>query len=548
MDFADSTDQRTSPSVQNKSAGVLLTAEQISRLSLFKGENSLPTVFLSQSVFFLRRCHQGQILWRQGQSGISAVFFLREVDFGNFADSIRLLTEGSRDVAAQMESPNRKGSEREEEMKPDSVEWAMGGAVAAIHIATPIPVASQKSKGVLSWLFPNKNAELIEELLPVNAPRDVDFEFEKTQVNTGDVMVCLGDHPRGIRTGTLVVEKDWLYVEIQGKVLDLIESNLQYKNSIKKAQLRRMFEKDLKNLAFFQDLNEQQIFRLKNVVEFVDFQPGEVIVLENDLSDAIYIIRTGRVQVVKGQADLIGLGDIPDWGILFNRLKALEMETAPLSWQNLAPRLAWDDSEQDISDIITAPIGDKQEWLHQLNDFVKFPFVNPGQFDLPEPPAGKSFRELWPTPFGDISPGSLEDEKYRIQEAKQWGLKERARFGRNWIQAVLGDAIQTRSHAPENAHVLSVMSQGEHFGEMGLLADQPRSASCLAVEPFGVKDFVKAGEDSGVVELVRIPGDIFLEILADAPDLRRKIDEKIAKRNQNDQKLLAKDSAKPGDF
>jgi len=78
------------------------------------------------------------------------------------------------------------------------------------------------------------------------------------------------------------------------------------------------------------------------------------------------------------------------------------------------------------------------------------------------------------------------------------------------------------------------MSRGDIFGEMGVLLNQPRSATCVAYEP-------PPGETGGIrpgpVELVRIPSEVFHEMAASSAIFKAKVESLVTERQRRDKKV-----------
>src|SRR5206468_149808 len=84
--------------------------------------------------------------------------------------------------------------------------------------------------------------------------------------------------------------------------------------------------------------------------------------------------------------------------------------------------------------------------------------------------------------------------------------------------------------------VLSYCGRGEFIGEMGLIGQQPRGASCLA---YGHPQDDGAAKDSGRVELIRIPESVFQSLLDASPSIRRKLEKEVADRLKRTQRILS---------
>ena len=64
----------------------------------------------------------------------------------------------------------------------------------------------------------------------------------------------------------------------------------------------------VKNLRFFADFSEPELWEVINASLWHDFSRGSEIIVEGELDDSFYVIVSGEVDVVKGVRDVYGLG------------------------------------------------------------------------------------------------------------------------------------------------------------------------------------------------------------------------------------------------
>ena len=55
----------------------------------------------------------------------------------------------------------------------------------------------------------------------------------------------------------------------------------------------------LKNVSIFKELDEEELRRVAALCKEKDYQPGEIIIEEDTPGEALYILETGKVRVVK---------------------------------------------------------------------------------------------------------------------------------------------------------------------------------------------------------------------------------------------------------
>jgi ATP-binding cassette subfamily B protein len=80
---------------------------------------------------------------------------------------------------------------------------------------------------------------------------------------------------------------------------------------------------------------------------------------------------------------------------------------------------------------------------------------------------------------------------------------------------VRGSVEITKNFTPEQATKLAVLQDGDHFGEIALLKDIPRTASVTAIEPTIVLSLRREG---------------FLELTAKYPQMRQTLESTLLER------------------
>src|SRR5438067_1702911 len=84
----------------------------------------------------------------------------------------------------------------------------------------------------------------------------------------------------------------------------------------------------------------------------------------------------------------------------------------------------------------------------------------------------------------------------------------RRRINRWLLEEIVPQGLRRLPRAGGPDATLTYLSRGEFIGEMGVCKRQPRSSTCIAFgQPRNPKD-----EDLGEVELVQIPGEVFLHL------------------------------------
>jgi CRP-like cAMP-binding protein/Fe-S-cluster-containing hydrogenase component 2 len=117
---------------------------------------------------------------------------------------------------------------------------------------------------------------------------------------------------------------------------------------------------------------------------------------------------------------------------------------------------------------------------------------------------------------------------------KDWTDLEVRVAGRILFELLLPGALVRRPAHSGPPRVLSYLSRGDIFGEMGVLEDRPRTATCVAYDhpPDPARSSVP-------VDLVRIPAEAFKAFVARAPIVQKRVEAILTERRAQDQRRAA---------
>ncbi len=87
--------------------------------------------------------------------------------------------------------------------------------------------------------------------------------------------------------------------EMLRNVLDIMQRNKNIKGRLDENYKRRALEDHLKNVPLFASLTPDFIDSLRDRVELVRFEAGDVICRQGDVADSFYLIRIGFVKVAE---------------------------------------------------------------------------------------------------------------------------------------------------------------------------------------------------------------------------------------------------------
>ena len=94
------------------------------------------------------------------------------------------------------------------------------------------------------------------------------------------------------------------------------------------------------------------------------------------------------------------------------------------------------------------------------------------------------------------------------------------------LRSLFPDHLPGRHGSSGPPRILGYLARGECFGEMGVISDQPRSASCIAYD----HPTDDPGRRPGRVEIVRIDAGVFRSLLEGSEQLSRTISELVRER------------------
>lgn len=236
--------------------GEIVTAEELSRYSLFAG---IPPKFLqfNGAAVVRRTLEPGEILCREGEYGTTAFVILR----GEFEVCLTSMRGAVRNKPA------------------GGLRGFFGGLKSVIEV-----VGGQAK-------------------LSDFAGRSID-PGQRILVDANDViigeMTCLNRYPR---SATVVATQPAEVLEIKRNVLYMMQRNAVSREILDHVYRRNALQNRLQSLPLLQPLNEKQRAKvaeaLRDRVELVSVDPGQVIFRQGEKADNYYVSRLGFVKVTQ---------------------------------------------------------------------------------------------------------------------------------------------------------------------------------------------------------------------------------------------------------
>jgi len=543
----------------------VLTADELQQISLFDELKKTPSFDRFPGFTVLRRCEPGRVICEQGEAGATAFAILTSqdvlairrqqlqtlqsmaagepVDHRGFEpldaqERAELAVEyeaeiaGYEDRCGQLESADASTRRQLEQV-----------AAAQLVVSLEPTVRSGGIKGWLNSLFGGRRQKAGSDgsrLIPIDGPSDIDSETRQAPLFEGELfgeMSCMNRSPR---SATVVATGPCYLLEMVRNVLDTLHNDPKYKLRMDAVYRERVLEGHIRQLSLFKELDEAEFSKLREHVELVDFESGGVICEEFDQSDCIYVIRSGVVKVVANAWTSLRMAEFEasDWTVIYADLASACREDAELVAGMVAA--VFDESLQGEliaraeSGEVSAEIN--QQILDALNTFIL------GD-EIPKE-LGKTTEEV-ATLFGDAD---FDDLLAGYPDnCQNWSQLE-FRTCRRWLLELAFPAgIPRRDESVGARRTLAYLGRGDSLGEMGVVLDEPRNATCVAYDhpDSGFHQRIPDSRTGAVpsrAELVRIPRDILHEMMESSDSLKSSIDD-IVRRRQRDRQDQAKRTA-----
>jgi Fe-S-cluster-containing hydrogenase component 2/CRP-like cAMP-binding protein len=506
------------------------------RLKKAQGKGNEPPPLLSTLAKFpgtlrLRRFRAGQIICRQGEGGWTAFYALTGKEVLAFFEAVPQAARPGEvdDLRKQLaQGPEPGGA---------------AAPVATVYLALARP--SQPGRGGLLGtlgrkLFGERAPETKPPAyIPIDAPRAVAYDSKEAPLYEGELfgeMSCLYGTPR---SGTIVAGRDCYLLEMLRNILDEVHDDPGYREDMDRVYRERVLGGQLRRLSIFDVLTEEQFERVRSGVELVRFKGGQPICIEGDVSDCMYVVRSGLVKTARNVTALLLPADVADWQVLLAGLAAWGKERIATPLNNLFKSLPAE-VRATAGRAAQAPSDEeKRAVLEALNRIITTP-------DFPDARALLAVEDA----LGKNT--ALAEYLRRLpRDRREWPEQDQRKVSRLYVEAVLPGALQPQRPGAGPEYILAYQGQGEFIGEMGLMTGGPRSATCLAYvhpEPgrrHRAQRIAKFRTEEDIVELVRIPRALFEE-LRQSEAFRRAVNEEIERRLARTKRVTAGAAAGEG--
>ncbi|XP_077075734.1 cGMP-dependent protein kinase 1 [Siphateles boraxobius] len=232
------------------------------------------------------------------------------------------------------------------------------------------------------------------------------------------------------------------------EVLEITASRVK-KTASETAQIVKAIGKN----DFLRRLDEEQISMMVELMKVLDCGPGDIIIREGTDGDSMYIVAAGELKVTQAGRDLRTLSS----GDMFGELAILYNCKRTASVKAVTAVKLWCIERQTYRSIMTNKSKMKRE---QLMGFLKTACTL------------KALNDVQLSKIID----SMEEVKFQNNEV----IVREGAEGNTFYIILKGEVLVTKKVNGQQK-IIRKMSEGEHFGELALIREILRTATCTAV-------------------------------------------------------------------
>jgi Fe-S-cluster-containing hydrogenase component 2/CRP-like cAMP-binding protein len=382
--------------------------------------------------------------------------------------------------------------------------------------------------------------------IPFDGPTDISLGTRQAVLNEGELfgeMACMNRAPR---SATVVAARECYILEMLSNIFQEIDDDPGYRKERDHVYKERALGLQLRDLSLLRDLTDPEFTavaaEIRNTLDLIRCKAGVLICDEHERSDYVYLVRSGLVQVKKNVSSLLSVADVTSWSSLGTLLRGGPVLRRLLPAETHAILERTPDLERATPD-------ERGEIVHGLNAVLK----NRQLAAAPEVQeislharlhervrSAMSFQKsrVVDRKLEEVIKSATPRESREQASAKleEWSELDYRRLNRLLLEEMLPKWVRPLPAASGPDAILTYCSRGDFIGEIGVCRRQPRSSTCIA---FGQPN----AEDEVQVELVRIPGAVFLSLMERFPAIRARVEAEIPRRDRRDEVFLQKNRA-----
>ena len=491
---------------------IRLSEEFLSSLKLFSSLKKTPAFSKFPGTCVLRHFRRNEVICREGEAGGTAFYLLTRADLATLIDRCeqklqQAPTESVRELRRLLQSVNPNSDE------PTGADENQPRRLATARLMVDMRAgASTKSAGRKSR--PTDDDVHHPAIIANDGPTDFNYETRQAAICEGEVfgeMSCLTRQPR---SATIVVDTDCFAIEFLRNILEQMRKDSAYNAEAEKKYRARVLEGHVRQLSIFRSLSTEEFKQFQDHIELVRFEPGTMIWDEGDPSDAMYIVRSGIVQVIQSLHWRLKEESISDWSRFSSAFQS-GGDTRPIVdvIRKALPPEVW---EQRASEELPESSINRIAVIDALNNLAKTDVLLASKAAQSAMLDYRMTRET-----ASFSP-----------KVKSWSELQIRRANRILFHLLFPDIVAP----PEPAglsRVLQYLGRGGVFGEIGVVKKVPRTAACVAYA------HPQLDRETTDVEVVRIPADVVDRIAAVSATVRAEIEKLITAREKRSARFFA---------
>jgi Fe-S-cluster-containing hydrogenase component 2/CRP-like cAMP-binding protein len=324
-----------SAAFEQRKSDIILPDEWFLKLSLFQQLKKPPDLNKKRGALVLRHYQPGNKICEQGAAGWTAYSILTREDLHMLRDGPRRRLEVEIPIELQDQEEklkkaatdkDRKGpqdalaklhSERDYlprliEMLEQAIHVPPDSERSPLQVAEVILQSAQtvevKPKG---WFGRGARIEATEQRgIQLEPGLILDAKTRRAQLVEGQFfgeMSCMYRQPR---SATVEATRECYVLELLRSIFDDLMKDPQYKARLDKAYLDYALAQVLREAPLFRELGDDQIKLVRVKAELDRHEPGTLICDEHQQADAMYLVRSGIVKVMKDVSVLLSAADL----------------------------------------------------------------------------------------------------------------------------------------------------------------------------------------------------------------------------------------------